>query len=165
MAFAGLSDGPSHYWVTFFPGFVLLGIGMGITVAPLTTSVMSSVASHFAGTASGINNAVSRTAGVLAIAVVGAVALIVFSHALQGRTAPIQISGEARAALVTEAPRLGAATVPTQVGAERIGEVQAAIRLAFVDAFRVVMLICTALAWIGAAFAGFVVERKFTAAA
>jgi MFS family permease len=129
MAFSGLSDGPSHYWGTFFPGFVLLGIGMGITVAPLTTSVMSSVASHFAGTASGINNAVSRTAGVLAIAVVGAVALIVFSHALQTRTGPN------------------------------------AIRLAFVDAFRVVMLICTALAWIGAVLAGFIVERKFTAAA
>jgi EmrB/QacA subfamily drug resistance transporter len=165
MAFSGLSDGPSQYWVTFFPGFVLLGIGMGITVAPLTTSVMSSVASHFAGTASGINNAVSRTAGVLAIAVVGAVALIVFSQALQTRTAPIEMSGEARAALSSEAPRLGAATVPAQVGAEKVGEVQTAIRLAFVDAFRVVMLICTALAWTGAVFAGFIVERKFTAAA
>ena len=165
LAFIGLSDGPSHYWVTFFPGFVLLGIGMGITVAPLTTSVMSSVATHFAGTASGINNAVSRTAGVLAIAVVGAVALIVFSHALQARTAPIEISGEARAALSAEAARLGAAAVPAQVGAEKTGEVQTAIHLAFVDAFRVVMLICTALAWIGAALAGFIVERKFTAAA
>jgi MFS family permease len=165
LAFIGLSDGPSHYWVTFFPGFVLLGIGMGITVAPLTTSVMSSVATHFAGTASGINNAVSRTAGVLAIAVVGAVALIVFFRALQARTAPIEISGEARAALSAEAARLGAAAVPAQVGAEKTGEVQTAIHLAFVDAFRVVMLICTALAWIGAALAGFIVERKFTAAA
>lgn len=165
MAFSGLSNGPSHYWVTFFPGVVLLGIGMGITVAPLTTSVMSSVASHFAGTASGINNSVSRAAAVLAIAVVGAVALIAFSHALQTRTAPIEINGEARAALSAEAARLGAAAVPAQVGVERAGEVQTAIRLAFVDAFRLVMLICTGLAWMGAALAAFVVERKFTAAA
>ncbi len=164
MAFSGLSDGPSHYWTTFFPGIVLLGIGMGITVAPLTTSVMSSVASHFAGTASGINNAVSRTAGVLAIAVVGAVALIVFSHAMQTRTASIQISGEARAALSAEATRLGAAAVPSQVAADQIGAVQTAIRLAFVDAFHVVMLICTALAWIGAALAGVFVEKKLAAA-
>jgi EmrB/QacA subfamily drug resistance transporter len=164
MAFSGLSEGPSRYWVTFFPGVVLLGIGMGITVAPLTTAVMSSVASHFAGTASGINNAVSRTAGVLAIAVVGAVALFLFSHSLQVRTAPIEISGDARTALSAEAGRLGAAAVPVQVAPERVREVQTAIRLAFVDAFRVVMLICTALAWIGAALAGLVVERKFTAA-
>jgi len=164
MAFSGLSDGPSHYWVTFFPGVVLLGIGMGITVAPLTTAVMSSVATHFAGTASGINNAVSRTAGVLAIAVVGAIALFVFSHALQARTAPIEITSAARAALSAEAARLGAATVPAEVGSERVGEIQAAIRLAFVDAFHVVMLICAALAWIGAALAGFIVERKMSAA-
>jgi len=52
MAGSGLLEGPSRYWVTFFPGVVLLGIGMGITVAPLTTAVMGSVASHFAGTAS-----------------------------------------------------------------------------------------------------------------
>jgi hypothetical protein len=150
--------------VTFFPGIILLGIGMGITVAPLTTSVMNSVASHFAGTASGINNAVSRTASVLAIAVVGAVALIVFSNALQSRTAPIEISGEARTALSAQAARLGGATVPVQVEAQRVGEVQIAIRLAFVDTFRIVMLICTALAWVGAALAGFIVEPKLTVA-
>jgi MFS family permease len=165
MAFCGLSDGPLHYWVTFFPGFILLGVGMGITVAPLTTSVMSSVASHFAGTASGINNAVSRTAGVLAIAVAGAIALIIFSHALESRTAPLEISDDARKALASEAARLGAAAVPAQVGAERVAEVQTAIRLAFVDAFRIVMLLCTALAWVGAALAGIIVERKFAAAA
>ncbi len=160
MAFSGLSDGPAHYWTTFFPGVVLLGIGMGITVAPLTTSVMSSVASNFAGTASGINNAVSRTAGVLAIAVVGAVALFLFSHALQARTALLDISGEARSALGAEAARLGAAAVPAEVAAASVGSVQTAIRMSFVDTFRVVMLLCAALSWVGAALAGVFVERK-----
>jgi len=165
MAFSGLSNGPSHYWVTFFPGVVLLGIGMGITVAPLTTAVMSSVATNYAGTASGINNAVSRVAGVLAIAVLGAMALFLFSHALQARTAPIGLDGAARAALSAEASRLGGATVPVEVDAASAGAVQTAIRLAFVDTFHVVMLICAALAWVGAALAGIFVERKLSTAA
>lgn len=164
MAFSGLSEGPARYWVTFFPGIVLLGIGMGITVAPLTTAVMGSVATHFAGTASGINNSVSRVAGVLVIAVAGALALILFSHALQAHTAAISLDGAARAALSAEASRLGGATVPAVVGAAEAGAVQQAIRLAFVDTFRVVMLICAALAWIGAALAGMFVERRFVAA-
>src|SRR5271169_2542095 len=164
MAFSGLSDGPSHYWVTFFPGVILLGVGMGITVAPLSTAVMSSVATHFAGTASGINNAVSRTAGVLAIAVVGGAALFLFSNALRARTTPINIADTARAALSAEAPRLGAAAVPAEVSADKVGEVQTAIRLAFVDTFKVVMLICAALAWIGAALAGVFVERRLAPA-
>jgi EmrB/QacA subfamily drug resistance transporter len=163
MAFSGLSDGPARYWTTFFPGVVLLGIGMGITVAPLTTAVMGAVAQRFAGTASGINNAVSRTAGVLAIAVVGAVALFLFSHALQVRTAPIPLSAEARAALSAEAARLGAASVPAEVAAGQVGSVHTAIRLAFVDAFHIVMLICAGLAWIGAALSGVFVERRRTA--
>jgi EmrB/QacA subfamily drug resistance transporter len=164
MAFSGLSEGPSRYWVTFFPGIVLLGVGMGITVAPLSTAVMSSVATHFAGTASGINNAVSRTAGVLVIAVVGAIALLLFSGALQARSSVLDISGAARSALTAEASRLGAASVPSEVSPEKTAAVQVAIRLAFVDMFRVIMLICTALAWIGAALAGLFVERRMTAA-
>ena len=165
MAFSGLSEGPSRYWVTFFPGVVLLGVGMGITVAPLSTAVMSSVATHFAGTASGINNAVSRTAGVLVIAVVGAVALLLFSGALQARTSALDISGAARTALAAEASRLGAASVPAEVTPENTAVVQSAIRLAFVDMFRVVMLICAALAWIGAGLAGVFVERRMRAVA
>ncbi|HET6450530.1 MAG TPA: MFS transporter [Spirochaetia bacterium] len=160
MAFSGLSDGPSRYWFTFFPGIVLLGVGMGITVAPLTTAVMSSVATHLAGTASGINNAVSRVAGVLAIAVVGALSLFLFAHALQSRTAPLPLDGAARTALSAEASRLGGATVPSSVAADNASAVQAAIRQAFVDTFRVVMLICAVLAWVGAALAGLFVEKR-----
>lgn len=164
MAFSGLTPGPSRYWVSFFPGVILLGVGMGITVAPLTTAVMSSVGSKLAGTASGINNAVSRTAGVLAVAVLGALALILFAHGLSTRTAAAGISEAARASLSSEAARLGAATVPLEVSAQDAPAVQSAIKLAFVDAFRAVMIACAALAWAGALLAGLLVEKDFRGA-
>jgi EmrB/QacA subfamily drug resistance transporter len=160
MALVGITRGPVDYWTTFFPGAVLWGLGMGLTVAPLTTAVMGSVATHHSGTASGVNNAVSRTAGVLAIAVVGAVALFAFATALQERTSALALSTEARAALQAEAGRLGGAEVPAQVAADVADATRLAIKLAFVDAFRVVMAICAGLAWLSAAMAAFLIERR-----
>jgi EmrB/QacA subfamily drug resistance transporter len=160
MAFAGLTAGPSAYWFTFFPAILLMGVGMGLTVAPLSTTVMNSVATHQAGTASGVNNAVARTAGVLAIAVVGALMLVLFASRLDARAANLNLSAAARAALQTEAARLGEAAVPATVAPENARAVETAIKLAFIDAFRSVMLICAGLAWLAALLGGVLIESR-----
>jgi len=159
-AFTGLTAGPGAYWTTFFPGVLVFGLGMAITVAPLTTAVMGAVPPGTSGTASGINNAVARTASVLTIAIVGAVALVVFAGALQARTAPLALAPAARAALQAAAGQLGAAAVPAGVTAAQAGAVQAAIKLAFVDTFRMVMLVCTGMAWLSAAVAALAIRSR-----
>jgi EmrB/QacA subfamily drug resistance transporter len=163
-ALVGLTAGPVDYWLTFFPGAITIGIGMGITVAPLTTAVMGSVSSQKAGVASGVNNAIARTAGVLAVATMGAVALLAFSNRLESRADSITLSSEARNNLQDEAVRLAQAKVPDGLSPETETQVQNAIKLAFVDAFQLVSFIAAGLCWLSALLAGLMVEKRMAMA-
>src|SRR5205814_5785316 len=102
-----------RYWTTFFPAVVVLGLGMAISVAPLTTTVMNSVKESHAGIASGVNNAVSRTAGLLAIAVLGLIMFHTFNHSLDQRLNQLAVPVEIRAAVNSQRIKLAAAEIPT----------------------------------------------------
>ena len=143
------------YWTTFFPAVVVLGIGMAISVAPLTTAVMGSVDVARAGVASGINNAVSRTAGLLAVAILGVVILAAFGRGLDRRLGVLELPDGARTALAAEQVNLAATAVPADLGGTSRLAVERAIAQAFVDGFRLVMLLAAVLAVLSAVVAAF----------
>jgi EmrB/QacA subfamily drug resistance transporter len=139
------------YWTTFFPATVVLGLGMAVTVAPLTTTVMSSVDQNHAGVASGVNNAVARTAGLIAIAVLGIVMLHVFNRALDHRLASAALPAEAVGSLKSQRSKLAAAELPARDPKAWRDLGRQAVNDSFVTGFRTIMLIGAALAVGGAA--------------
>jgi EmrB/QacA subfamily drug resistance transporter len=138
------------YWTTFFPAAVVLGVGMGISVAPLTTVVMNSVPAERVGLASGINNAVSRTGGLLAIAVLGIVVLHSFSHALDHKVSDLHLVSAVRAQLRIESIKLGNAKPPSYLDDAIRQRISRAIAESFVHGFRVAAALCSVLALAGA---------------
>lgn len=129
------------YWTGFFPGVLVLGLGMAIAVAPLTTTVMNSVPQEEAGIASGVNNAVSRVAGLLAIAVFGALMVLVFEPHLRAGLEAARIPRETAEAIWQQRDRLAAIEVPAGAEAAR-----AAVKEAFVAGYRWIMAVSAALA-------------------
>lgn len=143
--FARPSIGGS-YWATFFPAVLVLGVGMAISVAPLTTTVMNSVDQSRAGVASGINNAVSRAAGLVAIAIFGAVMLQTFQHHLAPRVAALHLPPSAIQAIEDQRIKLAGAEIPPELAAETRQQLRDAVDGSFVAGFRVTAVMSAALA-------------------
>ncbi|HZS14807.1 MAG TPA: MFS transporter [Candidatus Dormibacteraeota bacterium] len=146
--FAMPSTGGS-YWTTFFPATFVLGLGMAVTVAPLTTTVMGSVPTDNAGAASGVNNAVSRVAGLLAIALFGIVMVRSFDSGLEQRLRDAGVGGAMYAAMVSQEQRLGLADAPPGTDRTTRAAVRGAVEDSFVAAFRVTALMGAGLALAG----------------
>lgn len=127
------------YWVMFFPSLVVLGLGMAISVAPLTTTVMNSVDQNRAGTASGVNNAISRIAALLAIAAFGALLTSVFQTALVQNLKHLSVSAEVSVHVEAQRSKLAAVETDDPMARKAIDE-------AFVAGYRVVLWIAAGLA-------------------
>jgi EmrB/QacA subfamily drug resistance transporter len=151
------------YWTTFFPAFLVLGLGMATSVAPLTATVMGALEARHAGIASGVNNAVSRVAGLLSIAVLGLVLLGLFNRGLDRRLAALDLPTPASRELGQGRDRLAALEPPTSLPPERRREVSAAIDQSFLDGFRRVMLTAAGLALLASASAWWLIEERSAA--
>jgi EmrB/QacA subfamily drug resistance transporter len=136
---AGIEE---SYWPILFPATLVFGLGMGITIVPVTTVAMGALPNQHSGIASGLNNTASRIAFMLGIAVLGTVMLISFRAALVERTATLPLASAARIQLLAEARNLGTTTPPPDLAPEVAQATSQAIRLAFVDSFRRIMFLC-----------------------
>ena len=151
LAFAA---GHGDYWTAYFPGITLLGLGMAITVAPLTTTVMESVSADRMGTASGINNAMSRVAGMLAVAALGSMMLALFSGALDHDLQALGVPAPVRAVVMAHRDALAATAAPPDASPSVRTLVRKAVVRSYLMAFRAVTLVCAGLAVLGALIAG-----------
>ncbi len=148
------------YWISFFPAVMVMSLGMAASVAPLTTTVMGAVDERHAGIASGINNAVSRTAGLISIAVFGIVMTGAFARNFNARLPSLDLPAETRAALEAQTSRLATITIPDELKGETKQAIKRGIEESFVSGFRVVILIAAALSLMSALFAWLLIEGR-----
>ena len=148
------------YWITYFPAVLVMSLGMTITVAPLTTTVMNSVDQQDAGTASGINNAVSRTAGLLAIALLGIIVVGIFNSNLESHLAALSLPTGVHQAIAQQSSRLAGIEIPRGLSTNVQVAIKQAVNESFVAAFRAVMLISAGLAIASAIISWIMISGK-----
>jgi len=156
MALEGSS--PS-YWTELLPAVLVLGLGMSIFITPLTATVMSSVPGDFVGVASGINNAVSRVAAVLAVAGLGVVVASQFQAGLSSRDSHLNLPAVARIALVKGAGNLANDPIPASLPASQRRAVRRAITDSYVGAFRWAILTCAVLCFLSSTVSALLIGR------
>ena len=157
-AFLALLSTDGRYWMLILP-MIVLGLGMAITVAPLTTTVVNAVPARQTGLASGINNAVASVASLLAIAALGTIALTTLNRTLDREVASAHASPAVTA--IVDRARGGFITppIPERLSREDRELAQSTISRSFALSIRLVLLIAAALAALGSLAAAVTIER------
>jgi MFS family permease len=140
----------SSYWTSVFPAVLVFSVGLALTVAPLTTAVLSALEPRRAGIASGVNSAISRFGGLVAVAILPALSLVGFSHGLEERLSASPLDPAVRAAVLADRAEQGALSPPADLPPEERELIRDAVRQSFGDAFAWVMLVCALLLFAGA---------------
>lgn len=155
-----LPDIGGSYWTTYFPAVVVLGLGGAFFIAPLTTTVFDSSDPSQSGIASAINNAISRAAGLIAVAVFGIILAAVFDRGFDARIASRQIAPETVKLLGTERERLTAGTVPPDIPAADRAAVGVALQSGYLAGFRAVMFASAGISFSAALISLVLLPRK-----
>jgi hypothetical protein len=148
------------YWTTFFPAIAVLGLGMAISAAPLTTTVLNAVDARFSGTASGINNTASRATGAIAIAALSIIMAATFDMRLDENLDQLAVPPATHAWMDSQRANLAAAEMPPDSDPETQAALEGAVDDAFVAGFRVIALVSAALALAGALVAALMIQGK-----
>nr|WP_199076989.1 MFS transporter [Pedobacter sp. ASV19] len=160
LSFVGQTRGASDYWISFFPGILVFGFGMSLTVAPLTAAVMGAVSDQFSGTASGINNAISRISGVFANAILGALAVLFFTGALQKELISLPLRPQQKQVILGQAINLGDAQVPPDLPASAKKQIKTVYQTSFIKAYGKIMKVAAGLALLAALTAFLSIKNK-----
>jgi predicted MFS family arabinose efflux permease len=149
MALLTIGGTDASYFKHFLPGLILFGIGMALVIAPLTKSALS-VEPRFSGSASGVNNGVSRIAALMAVAVLGAIVISTFTTRLDDTIGTSSLTPVEQRQILSQSDKLGGIIIPDTFDETASMIARNAIRESFVYGFRRAMGICAALALIGA---------------
>jgi EmrB/QacA subfamily drug resistance transporter len=148
------------YWTTFFPGIVVLGLGMAVSVAPLTTTVMNAVPPDKAGIASGVNNAVSRLAGLLAVAVFGIILVHVFSAHLDRKLSTLTIPFEIRQVIDAQKTKLAGIEIPPGMPSQLVQPFKRAVAESYIAGFRWIMIVSVFMSLLSAFCSWLLIEGR-----
>jgi MFS family permease len=146
------------YSTTFFLPMLVIGVGMAMTVAPLTSTVMSAVDETDVGVASGVNNTVARASALLAVAIFGLVALDLFGRRLNVELEPVPLSPAVREAVLTQRSGLADVTAPVEATIAERSAIDLAAKSAFVATFRWLAVLAALLAAAGSLAVGLTVD-------
>jgi MFS family permease len=152
--FAIAGEGKS-YWISFFPAAAVLGIGAAIFVAPLTATVMNSLETAHAGVASGVNNAISRAGGLIAVAGLGLILSAAFYRTYDAQIVHAAVTAQTRQALSRDRARLLTGYVPGNIAPVDRSSVRAIVDRSFVGGFAWAMATAAGLALAASAIAKF----------
>jgi len=159
MALLVIPGAHANYFTQIFPGLVLFGLGMALVIAPLTKSALA-VESKYSGAASGVNNAVARIAGLLAVALLGLIVVSLFEGQLSQKITSLQMNISEKQQVMIQQDKLGGIQIPSSFSSQTKQIAQNAIDDSFIYGFRWAMGINAFLALLSAIISFFTIHNK-----